>query len=117
MQPPRSVNATRRITLISRKPYERWQGDQANANFRRVLENENQLVLALNKLNSPKANVTVVHLEQMDICEQVRAASESDVLMGVHGAGLVHLWWLRDDAAIVELEPNNQRSNPSFRYN
>ena len=41
---------------------------------------------------------------------------KTDVLLGVHGAGLVHdhLWYLRDGATDFELEPSFQTSNPSF---
>ena len=35
------------VTLISRKPYTRWKGDAADKNFHRVLENEDELVAAL----------------------------------------------------------------------
>ena len=33
----------------------------------------------------------------------------------MHGAGLVHLWWLTDNALMFELVPQAQISNPSFQ--
>merc|ERR1711879_469169 len=52
----------------------------------------------------------------MHICEQVAMAAMADVLIGVHGAGLVHLWWLaKKHATMIELEPRSQVGNPSFR--
>ena len=105
------------VTLISRKPYTRWKGDEANKNFHRVLENEDELVEALQSAGKDLSfEVKVVHLEAMEICEQIEKAASSDILMGVHGAGLVHLWWLaKKDATLVELEPSSQIANPSFR--
>ena len=105
------------VTLISRKPYTRWKGDEAEKNFHRVLENEDELVEALQSARKDLSfELAVVHLETMDICEQVEQAASSDILMGVHGAGLVHLWWLvKRDATLIELEPSSQVANPSFR--
>ena len=113
---PQQSNTTM-ITLISRKPYTRWKGDKADQNFHRVLENEDELVEALQRAGKDLSfKVEVVHLETMEICEQVEKAASSDILMGVHGAGLVHLWWLsKKDATLIELEPSSQVANPSFR--
>jgi hypothetical protein len=105
------------VTIISRKPYIRWKGDKATSNFHRILENEEVMVATL-QMVSTKLNieVEVVRLEEMDICEQIRKAAQSDVLVGVHGAGLVHLWWLwKENATMIEIEPKSQVGNPSFR--
>lgn len=59
--------------------------------------------------------MTGVHLEDMDICSQIRSAHDADVLLGVHGAGLVHLWWLREEALVLELVPDFAISNPTFK--
>ena len=101
------------ITIISRKPYKRWPKDY-KAKFRRVLENEDEMVSEVSK-SFPDAVVRAVHMEELDMCEQVRHAVEADVLLGVHGAGLVHFWWLREGAVGFELEPSFETSNPSFR--
>ena len=109
-------NATT-VTVISRKPYTRWKGDDAEKNFHRVLENEDELVERLQSLKKElNLFVNVVHLEAMKICEQIQSSASSDILIGVHGAGLVHLWWLvKKHATIIELEPGSQAGNPSFR--
>ena len=39
----------------------------------------------------------------------------ADVFIGVHGAGLVHLWWLQDTAILFELVPFSQMANPTFK--
>jgi capsular polysaccharide biosynthesis protein len=105
---------SKRVTIISRKSYIRWKGD---SKFQRILENEEEMVSTLQNA-SIKLNieVEVVRLEQMDMCEQIRKAAQSDVLVGVHGAGLVHLWWMwTENPTLVEIEPKSQVGNPSFR--
>ena len=103
----------KRMTIISRRPYQRWRTDKPEK-FERVLTNEDQLVSTLRK-TFPGTNITVAHMEGLDICTQVRLAHEADVLMGVHGAGLVHLWWLQEDALMMELNPAYELGNPTFK--
>ena len=102
-----------RITIVSRTPYKRWSKDTPQ-NFQRILGNENDLVKAIRK-NFPHTNVTVAHMEALDICTQIGLAHGADVIMGVHGAGLVHLWWLQEDGLAFELNPVFQVSNPTFK--
>ena len=102
-----------RITIVSRTPYQRWRKDDPNK-FQRILGNENDLVKALRN-SFPNTNVTVAHMEKMDICKQISLANSADVLIGVHGAGLVHLWWLQEHALALELNPTYEQSNPSFK--
>ena len=101
------------LTLISRKPYERWHNDDPKK-FQRVLLNENQMIEKI-KQTFPSLVVKVLHMEELNVCEQVQSAIEADVLMGVHGAGLVHFWWLREEATALELEPSFEAGNPSFK--
>ena len=35
-------------------------------------------------------------MEDLDNCNQVKVAHSADILIGVHGAGLVHSWWMRE---------------------
>jgi hypothetical protein len=104
---------TSRLTIVSRKAYKRWSKDNAK-DFGRILENEKEMITQIRK-TFPNVTVRVVHLEDLGICDQVKSAVEADVMMGVHGAGLVHFWWLRDEATGLELEPSFEITNPSFR--
>lgn len=108
---PRHPGGT--IVVISRKPYERYPSDKSQR-FERVLTNEDKLVSELRKA-FPSAQVNVIHLEDLPICEQIRYAHSADVMLGVHGAGLVHFWWLRDNALAYEMEPGFEVGNPTFR--
>ena len=99
--------------MILRKPYHRWNGD-FDANFQRVLSNQNDVVQALRQ-EFPATNITTTYMENIPICEQIEMVHSADVLMGVHGAGLVHSWWLQEDALLFELVPPSQKGNPSFK--
>lgn len=80
-----------RITLISR-----------STKFRRVL-NEHQLVVALQE-KSKNFQVNVVDFNhQMPFLEQVKIVANTDVLIGMHGAGLTHCLFLPDYGVLFEL--------------
>ena len=103
----------KQLVFVSRKPYDRFGGDH-HSNFQRVLINSDELIRTL-KEKFPNTDINVVHLEEFSFCEQVKLARGADVYMGVHGAGLVHLWWMRNDAVIIEFDPLFMYSNPTFK--
>ena len=101
------------IVLVSRKPYLRNQNDKIN-HFERVLENEEELREGLERAFA-NVSVRVLHLENLSICEQIAYGERADVFLGVHGSGLVHLWWMREEGLLFEMEPMYQLGNPTFR--
>ncbi len=101
------------IVFVSRKQYLRNKNDKAG-NFERVMDNEGSLIAALKK-HFNNFTVHQVYLEDLSFCEQVNLVHNADVFLGVHGSGLVHLWWLRDNAVVYEMEPHYEISNPTFR--
>ena len=101
------------IVLQVRKPYIRRLGDSLKR-FNRVMANPEEVVEGL-KSSFPGANVHVMVAEDMSLCDQLRMVYNTDVLIGIHGAGLVHLWWLQDHALLFEIVPPKQKSNPSFK--
>ncbi|KAI0688908.1 hypothetical protein C8Q76DRAFT_759373 [Earliella scabrosa] len=60
------------------------------------------------------AHINVVDFARMSFHDQVRLAHASDVLVGVHGAGLTHLFWQRRGSAVVEILPHDV-NNVGFR--
>ena len=111
--PPESEKKTRSIVVLLRKPYNRFESDHPSR-FSRVLKNSQEFITAL-RHNFPSADVMSVYLEDLSICEQVRLTHEADIFTGVHGAGLVHLWWTQDKALLFELVPQFQLANPTFK--
>lgn len=80
-----------RITLISR-----------STKFRRIL-NENELVEALKK-KSTNFKVNAVDFgHHKPFLEQIQIIANTDILIGMHGAGLTHCLFLPDYAALFEL--------------
>ena len=101
------------IVVQVRKAYLRHSTDNLN-DFHRVLANSDELINGL-KAAFPNANVLKMVAEDMTLCDQIKMVHNADVFMGVHGAGLVHLWWLQDTAILFELVPHSQMSNPTFK--
>lgn len=101
------------IVVILRKPYHRFIGDSDKA-FSRVLVNSKELIEKLSS-SFPSSHVIPAYMEQFSVCEQVKMAHTADVIIGVHGAGLVHLWWLQKHALMFEITPTSQLGNPTFK--
>ncbi|XP_046991623.1 EGF domain-specific O-linked N-acetylglucosamine transferase isoform X1 [Schistocerca americana] len=78
------------VTLLSR--------DTA---YRRIL-NEDELIYHL-KLNPEYEVKKVVYNRQMDFKKQLEHTHNSDIFIGIHGAGLTHLLFLPDWAVVFEL--------------
>ncbi|XP_063922710.1 EGF domain-specific O-linked N-acetylglucosamine transferase isoform X2 [Zophobas morio] len=79
-----------RITLLAR-----------DTKYRRIL-NENELVEAI--AENPNYEVEkVVYNREIGFKKQMEITRNSDVLIGIHGAGLTHLMFLPDWGAVFEL--------------
>jgi len=111
--PTSSYRSPKNIIVILRKPYKRTPTDDTSR-FERILSNGDEMVSQI-KAKFHTINVTVIYPENLTICQQIAAAQGADILIGVHGAGLVHSWWLRDSALLFELVPMEQLSNPTFK--
>lgn len=81
---------TIRITLLSR-----------DTKYRRVL-NENELLDAI-KDNKDYEVRRVVYNRNIPFKDQLEITANTDVLVGIHGAGLTHLLFLPDWASVFEL--------------
>ena len=52
-----------------------------------------------------KAEVSTIEFAGMSWADQVRAAAQHDLMLGVHGNGLTNLLWLPPHAMVIELFP------------
>lgn len=68
-----------------------------------LLEQEEYLAALSRRLAHTK--IQSVDFASIPLREQLRIASETDVLIGVHGAGLTHGMFLRPRSAVVEILP------------
>lgn len=92
-----------RLSVVQRGPTEKIRVSilERRTKFRNV-ENQKELVALLRR--DPDLDVNVVYYStQMPLVEQFRLTHNSDVLIGMHGAGLTHLLFLPDWAAVFEL--------------
>lgn len=72
---------------------------------RRQLSDQQSLLAAL-AAKVPHIEVQAVDLAALPFSEQLGVARETDVLVGVHGAGLTHTMFMREGVgAVVELQP------------
>ena len=59
-------------------------------NFIMILNYVNQMIAELS--TSFKVNVTYFYGEDHSVWEQVKLVHDADILIGMHRAGLVHVW-------------------------
>ncbi|GBG28069.1 EGF domain-specific O-linked N-acetylglucosamine transferase [Hondaea fermentalgiana] len=71
----------------------------------RTLANGKEVVETLQR-DLPDVDVVPISLETMSFAQQVAVVREADVLLGVHGAGLSHLLFMRPGAMVIELIPD-----------
>ncbi|KAL3851877.1 hypothetical protein ACJMK2_015576 [Sinanodonta woodiana] len=72
-------------------------------NYRKI-KNEEELVLALRKFYLDH-DVQGIQLDAIPMKEQLQWITKTDVLIGMHGAGLSHILFLPQHAAVLELFP------------
>lgn len=77
----------------------------ARQGTRKLLDVEKHIE-ALNK-QFIHAEARLVDLAAMSFKEQIQVVRGSDVLAGVHGAGLTHGMWLKRNSVMVEIMPKN----------
>ncbi|XP_029357986.1 EGF domain-specific O-linked N-acetylglucosamine transferase isoform X2 [Echeneis naucrates] len=80
-----------RVTLLAR-----------STEYRRIL-NQLELVNALKTVPLLEVNVVDYKYKDVPFLEQLRITHNSDIFIGMHGAGLTHLLFLPDWAVIFEL--------------
>ena len=59
------------------------------------------------RLSYPNVEINLVNFASLPFAEQLRTIRETDILAGVHGAGLTHGIFLRPSSTMVEIMPPN----------
>ncbi|XP_050527187.1 EGF domain-specific O-linked N-acetylglucosamine transferase [Daktulosphaira vitifoliae] len=86
-----TFNEKIKITFLSR-----------NTRYRNVI-NENELILALKKNSDYEVKRVIYSENYLSFKKQILRTHNSDIFIGMHGAGLTHLLFLPDWAVIFEL--------------
>ncbi|XP_014728829.1 PREDICTED: EGF domain-specific O-linked N-acetylglucosamine transferase isoform X2 [Sturnus vulgaris] len=80
-----------RVTILAR-----------STDYRKIL-NQNELVNALKTVSTLEVKVVDYKYKELEFSEQLRITHNSDIFIGIHGAGLTHLLFLPDWAVVFEL--------------
>jgi hypothetical protein len=82
-------------------------------NVGRILDNEDEVINLLHKGNM--INVNVVDTAKMTFREQLTIIRSTNILVGVHGAGLMLIMFAADEAILIEIHPS-YRQDRHFRH-
>jgi len=85
----------------------------AQKNVGRVLANEEEVINLLKEGNM--MNLNVVDFAKISYVEQLRIIRNTNVLVGVHGAGLMNIMYAAEEAVLVEIHPS-YRQDRHFRH-
>lgn len=81
----------------------------------RKIRNEDELIQKL-KLVYPQWDISGVQLDTFDLKSQLNMISKTDILVGMHGAGLTQAFFLPNHSALLEIVPNYwQRAKEHFQ--
>jgi len=89
------------VTFVGRKHYN-------GRTVGRVWTNEKEVVDALASARND-LNVRLVYYEDIDFKEQIHIDRTTDIMVGMHGAGLVHALFLPRGSKVVEIFPRSKR--------
>ena len=92
------------ISFIWRRDYVAHPRN-VDGHVQRKIENEEELVLSL-KSEFPSHKISGSQLDALPMRMQLQNVAGSDILVGMHGAGLTHALFLPQHAALVELFPS-----------
>uniref|UniRef100_A0A8C9KZK6 EGF domain-specific O-linked N-acetylglucosamine transferase n=1 Tax=Panthera tigris altaica TaxID=74533 RepID=A0A8C9KZK6_PANTA len=80
-----------RVTILAR-----------STEYRKIL-NQNELVNALKTVSTLEVRIVDYKYKALGFLDQLRISHNTDIFIGMHGAGLTHLLFLPDWAAVFEL--------------
>lgn len=84
-------------------------------NVGRVLENEEEVVSTMQQQAPHLLRTQVVDLAALMLADQLRIVRQSNILVGVHGAGLSWILFAADEAVLLEIHPS-YREDRHFRH-
>ncbi|KAL0215334.1 hypothetical protein P9112_007518 [Eukaryota sp. TZLM1-RC] len=88
---------TKKAVLIDRAPYNRQLVSIKSKGW----------VLQLQQFfKQNNWDLNIIRFSDLDIVEQIRAVSNANLLVGVHGAGMAHLLWMPESSGVFVLYPS-----------
>jgi hypothetical protein len=104
--PPAISPLTIRVSLIVRRPYDAGARERLDRQFadETALISTLQSLSGLSEVNGATLIVDVVDFATYSTLEsQLAQTAKTDVMIGVHGAGLAHVLWLPEHAGLLEI--------------
>jgi capsular polysaccharide biosynthesis protein len=101
-------NKTIRIGFLFRKDYLAHPRQGSQPRVSRKIKNEEQLITEIQVFlhqQEPKAILTPLYLESLSLKQQLEHVAYLDILVGMHGAGLSHVLFMKPGSVLVELAP------------
>ncbi|KAF6830091.1 DUF563 domain-containing protein [Colletotrichum musicola] len=75
---------------------------------RKLMDQDVLLEAARKEFPLPDFNIQSIDFAAISFPDQLQVVQETDILVGVHGAGLTHTMFLRENgAAVVEIQPSS----------
>ncbi|KAK3610529.1 hypothetical protein CHS0354_008962 [Potamilus streckersoni] len=111
----RTLNCSRlTIRFIWRRDYVAHPRNPSGHVVRKI-KNEDELISIMQK-SFPNFEVIGSQIDLLDLTKQLQWISDTDILVGMHGAGLSHTLFLQKYAALIELYPTYwPTANKHFR--
>ena len=106
------------ITLICRKDYvahPRNMIGKASRKFHNDEEVERKIRNILHSVDGIEFNLRSVAWSDYSFREQLGIAASTDILIGVHGAGLSHVLFLPHKSGLIEITPSGFDGEPHFK--
>ncbi|OWF55801.1 beta-(1,2)-xylosyltransferase-like [Mizuhopecten yessoensis] len=102
------------ILFVWRRNYVAHPGNPSGTISRKI-KNEKELIEAVQEV-FPGHSVAGIQLDEHEINDQVKWVSQTDILVGMHGAGMSHIMELPYHAGVLELFPTYKaKTNRHFR--
>ncbi|XP_060596300.1 uncharacterized protein LOC132750351 [Ruditapes philippinarum] len=102
------------ITIVFRRDYVA-HARNPSGRVNRKMSNDLQLLQSISNIFRGH-NVKGVQLDILPVEEQIHLAAQTDILVGMHGAGLSHSVFLPSHAALVELFPLDFQTFSHFQF-
>ena len=101
---PRKTTSVDRITFIWRHDYLAHPRNPSGF-VERQINNEVELIEDTRR-HFPGIHIEGVAMEELGVKEQLQCVAASDILIGMHGAGLTYSLMLPENAGVIELFPS-----------
>ena len=100
--------------LVGRVKTSKYNNDRVyisrNKSNKRKIINEKSIIRVLKKYN-----FKIIYMEKLRLEQQIKVISSSKYIIGLHGAGLTNIIWMKPNSTLIELRPEkNQYLNCYF---